>query len=1051
MTHKAFNLLFVLAFIIGLVVIPTPQSARAAGSWYVAPTGNDNNDCLSPVSACATINGANGKATAGDTINIAVATYSGSGTEVVLIDRDINLSGGWDIGFSTQSGTSIIDAQGQRRGIFVNSGTVAVVERLFIQNGFFDGAFNGGGGIRNDGNLTLNDSTLSNNSAINCGEGGSIYNAGILTVNTTTIQNGSTVCGGAGLENIGTATLTNTSVKNNSGVAAIDNSIGTLTLNNSIVSNTTGSGHGINNFNNGTVNLNASTISGNSGAGILIQNGSLEMSDSSIHNNSGGGIYLGVATATTNNSIISNNGGNGGIYSGGATLSINNSSVQGNTTGIYVGCCGGVQINSSTFANNSGFGVVVDNFANLGMNNVTVSDNLGGILVYGGGTTLSNTIVAGNILTPMGWSDCAGVLTSGGNNIIGNTTGCTISAVSGDQLDVDPNLSTFLPEQGYYPLLANSPAIDVGNPATCQSVDQRGVARVGNCDIGAYEYTTPGSAVSLSVESGSGQLTETTLVFPKPLQAAALDSQGSPVTGVTIDFAAPASGASGTFAYTGTNTTLVDTDAGGIATTSIFTANDQVGAYAVSASAPGLGSVDFNLEQIIRPANDNFANAQAISPSISTTADITDATKEPDEPQNCYSMDRTVWYSFTPTESMVVRAHTQGGDINGNVNIYRAGSGISDLQFLSCTGPDGSPTFLAEANQTYYLQAGSAFGEVGSIQVNLEQVPPPANDNFANAIPIGSLPSTIDFDTTGATFESGEPASSCAYPSPPYRTAWFAFTASQDGPIFASIPSSNFSPFLAVYRGTDLNTLGELRCGQYSNRLTIQTIAGQTYYFQVGGLDRQGGTGTFLLEPPPPPVADFYYYPGDPSRFDTIQFCDNSFDPGDVGFQSRTWDFGDGATSIDNCASHQYTADGDYTVQHSVTTVDGRTASTSQIIHVRTHDVAITKVTAPRSANSGQTKAITVAIRNTRYPETVTVDLYKSAPGGEVWISSLTLQVPVLSGNKTKQFTFNYTFTSQDAQIGKVTFRAVATINGANDAFQQDNTAISSPPTKVGR
>src|SRR6185436_9345949 len=39
-----------------------------------------------------------------------------------------------------------------------------------------------------------------------------------------------------------------------------------------------------------------------------------------------------------------------------------------------------------------------------------------------------------------------------------------------------------------------------------------------------------------------------------------------------------------------------------------------------------------------------------------------------------------------------------------------------------CTGPDGSPTFIAEANQTYYLQAGSALGEVGSIQANLEQV-----------------------------------------------------------------------------------------------------------------------------------------------------------------------------------------------------------------------------------------------------------------------------------------------------------------------------------------
>jgi hypothetical protein len=48
---------------------------------------------------------------------------------------------------------------------------------------------------------------------------------------------------------------------------------------------------------------------------------------------------------------------------------------------------------------------------------------------------------------------------------------------------------------GYHPLLPGSPAIDAGNPAGCTdhlgnllNSDQRGVARVGRCDIGAYEY-----------------------------------------------------------------------------------------------------------------------------------------------------------------------------------------------------------------------------------------------------------------------------------------------------------------------------------------------------------------------------------------------------------------------------------------------------------------------------------------------------------------------------------------------------------------------------------
>ena len=45
---------------------------------------------------------------------------------------------------------------------------------------------------------------------------------------------------------------------------------------------------------------------------------------------------------------------------------------------------------------------------------------------------------------------------------------------------------------------------------------------------------------------------------------------------------------------------------------------------------------------------------------------------------------------------------------------------------------------------------------------------------------------------------------------------------------------------------------------------------------------------------------------------------------------------------------------------------------------------------------------------------------------------------------------FSYTFTSAEAQIGKVTFRAVANLSGARDALPADNEAVAAP-TKVGR
>jgi hypothetical protein len=121
MSHKFFRLGFVLILVIGLAMITASQPARAAGPWYVATTGADNNDCLSPGTPCATINGALAKASSGDTVDVAEGTYMGSANEVVLIDRDITLSGGWDANFATQSGLSILDGQDARRALQVNN------------------------------------------------------------------------------------------------------------------------------------------------------------------------------------------------------------------------------------------------------------------------------------------------------------------------------------------------------------------------------------------------------------------------------------------------------------------------------------------------------------------------------------------------------------------------------------------------------------------------------------------------------------------------------------------------------------------------------------------------------------------------------------------------------------------------------------------------------------------------------------------------------------------------------------------------------------------
>jgi PKD repeat protein len=209
---------------------------------------------------------------------------------------------------------------------------------------------------------------------------------------------------------------------------------------------------------------------------------------------------------------------------------------------------------------------------------------------------------------------------------------------------------------------------------------------------------------------------------------------------------------------------------------------------------------------------------------------------------------------------------------------------------------------------------------------------------------------------------------------------------------------------------------------------------------------------SFQLDATPPPVAGFGFSPSDPSLFETVQFFDFSSDPGGVGFQPPVWQFGDGESFTGFNAFHRYAADGDYTAVLNVTTVDGRTASQTQTVHVKTHDVAITKLSAPQSARSGQTKQITASLRNTRYPENIQVQLFKSSPsfGGFQQVGTTTILVPVRQGNQTIPVVFSYTFTSEDAVVGKVTFRAEATLVNGRDALPADNTAVA-PPTKVTR
>jgi hypothetical protein len=118
---------------------------------------------------------------------------------------------------------------------------------------------------------------------------------------------------------------------------------------------------------------------------------------------------------------------------------------------------------------------------------------------------------------------------------------------------------------------------------------------------------TAGAAASIAATSGTPQSATVGTAFAAPLVATVLDSGSNPVNGVVVTFTAPATGASGTFAG-GVNTAT--TNASGVATSAVFTANGNLGAYTVAATVAGVSS----------PANFGLTNTVGAGASIAATS-----------------------------------------------------------------------------------------------------------------------------------------------------------------------------------------------------------------------------------------------------------------------------------------------------------------------------------------------------------------------------------------------------------------------------------------------
>jgi len=362
-----------------------------------------------------------------------------------------------------------------------------------------------------------------------------------------------------------------------------------------------GSGGGVLNASGGVLTIANSVVTGNQaqkGAGVFNSaGGQLQIANSTFSANStrpfdagldasGAGIYnAGVASIT------------------GSTFSFNN--VHDHGSGLYNDATATVA-NSTFSLGQSATAALYNNGGALHLNNVTVTLNTGkrqanGLFAAAGSVTVANSLIAGNASISNPLPDCAGPITSGGHNLIGNATGCALSAGAGDLLGsevapINARLGPLTANGGptsTHTLLVGSPAIDAGSPAApgsggsaCEAGDQRGVGRPAfgatslTCDIGAVEIGGPLPPTSTSTVTLT-PLPPTSTATATPTGTLTLPTSTPTATDTPLP---PTSTATATLTSTVTSPTSTPTDTGTpLAATSTPTAT---GTQAVPTSTP---------------------------------------------------------------------------------------------------------------------------------------------------------------------------------------------------------------------------------------------------------------------------------------------------------------------------------------------------------------------------------------------------------------------------------------------------------------------------------
>ncbi len=306
--------------------------------------------------------------------------------------------------------------------------------------------------------------------------------------------------------------------------------------------------------------------------------------------------------------------------------------------------------------------------------------------------------------------------------------------------------------------------------------------------------------------------------------------------------------------------------------------------YKIAVDSIGGTSGRFELRLRGRPANDDFANAQALpatlNPSfpIGTSQATTEmATKQAGEPNHAGAPGgQSIWFSWTPTSSGRVLVSTcthEGPDPDTLLAVY-TGAAVNALTPVAsnddgagnnCLASSSEAGFSAVAGTTYWIAVDSKGPSRHRFDLQLQGAP--ANDDFAGTETLApALPSFATGSTRFTTKQAGEPSHAG---EPGGHSAWFSWTPTGSGrAIVTACPyTESIVPVLGLYTGSAVDSLTPVAgdsirgasCRATASGYEFDAVAGTTYRIAVDG--EAGSLGLFSLEIQGRPANDEFATP----------------------------------------------------------------------------------------------------------------------------------------------------------------------------------------------